>query len=129
MSDWTAEELRWLGQADELQLASRRADGTLRPFVTIWTVRAGDGIYVRSAYGPNNGWFVRANASRRGRIRAGRIETDVTFERPADRETAAEVSRAYHAKYDRYGAGIVGSVTSPKAEQLTLRIIPDGGQA
>jgi hypothetical protein len=129
MSAWSSDELDRLGRAEELQIASRRADGSLRPYVTIWTVRADDGIYVRSAYGPNNGWFVRANASGRGRIRAGGIERDVTFERPTDRETAAEVSREYRAKYDRYGASIVASVTSSQAEELTLRIAPEGDEA
>ena len=47
----------------ELQIASRRADGSLRKFVTIWAVRSGDDVYVRSAYGHDNGWFRRALAS------------------------------------------------------------------
>jgi len=50
MSDWTSDELERLGRADELGISSRRPDGSLRPFVTIWVVRLGDDIYVRSAY-------------------------------------------------------------------------------
>jgi hypothetical protein len=53
MTDWTTSDLDHLGRAEELQLASRRADGTLRPYVTIWVGRAGDGLYVRSAQGPD----------------------------------------------------------------------------
>jgi hypothetical protein len=34
------------------------------------------------------------------------------------------VNAAYHAKYDRYGPAIVGTVVSRDAEQLTLRIVP-----
>ena len=60
MSDWTADELTRVGQAEELKVSSTRADGTLRPYVTIWVVRAGDDIYIRSAYGSDNPWFVRA---------------------------------------------------------------------
>src|SRR5690242_13278162 len=45
---WSADELERIGAAEELQLASRRPDGSLRPFVTIWVVRAGDDVYVRS---------------------------------------------------------------------------------
>ena len=73
---WTDDELRHVGAATELQIATRRDDGSLRPYVTIWTVRAGDHLYVRSAYGADNPWFRRATASASGRIRAGGIERD-----------------------------------------------------
>ena len=56
MSAWTPDELTRIGRADELEIGSRRPDGTLRPYVTVWTVRAGDDIYVRSAYGYDNPW-------------------------------------------------------------------------
>jgi hypothetical protein len=39
MTAWTEEELGRIGEAEELQLASERPDGTLRPHVTIWVVR------------------------------------------------------------------------------------------
>ena len=57
MTTWSVEDLDRIGRATELQIASRRPDGSLRPFVTIWTVRAGNDIYVRSAHGWDNGWF------------------------------------------------------------------------
>jgi hypothetical protein len=41
MATWTDEELRRAGSAGEPQLASRRGDGTLRPYVTMWVVHAG----------------------------------------------------------------------------------------
>ena len=63
MTTWTTEELDRIGGAEELQIASRRSDGSLRPFVTIWVVRVGDDVFVRSAYGPGNPWFRRAQAS------------------------------------------------------------------
>jgi hypothetical protein len=68
---WTADELARIGRATELDIASRRPDGTLRPFVTIWVVRVGDDVYVRSAHGYANLWSQRALASGEGRIRAG----------------------------------------------------------
>jgi hypothetical protein len=82
MTAWTEEELGRIGEARELQLASTRSDGTLRPYVTMWVVRAGDELYVRSAYGPNNPWFHRAKASGVGRIRVGGVEREVTFAEP-----------------------------------------------
>jgi quercetin dioxygenase-like cupin family protein len=42
VNPWTDDELRRVGDATELQLASRRSDGTLRRFTTMWVVRVGD---------------------------------------------------------------------------------------
>ena len=83
-----------------------RPDGTQRPYVIIWVVRAGDDIFVRSAYGADNPWFRRAVASGIGRVKAGGLEPAVTFERAGD-EVMDAVDSAYHAKYGRYGRGIV----------------------
>ncbi len=123
---WTDDELRRVGAATELQIAARRDDGSLRPYVTIWTVRAGDHLYVRSAYGADNPWFRCATASGSGRIRAGGIERDVTFTPVSelDAATQAAVDAAYHAKYDRYGPQIVGTVTGAHAAPVTLRLVP-----
>jgi hypothetical protein len=79
MSTRTSDELGRIGAAEELQLTSLRGDGTARPYVTMWVVRAGDDLYVRSAYGPNNPWFRRAKASGAGRFRAGGLGQDATF--------------------------------------------------
>ncbi len=48
MMAWTDEELDRIGNAQELEIAALRADGTLRGPVTIWVVREGDDLYVRS---------------------------------------------------------------------------------
>ncbi|KQR17371.1 DUF2255 family protein [Cellulomonas sp. Leaf334] len=58
--------LTTIDTADELRVSSYRPDGTLRPFVTIWVVSVGDDVYIRSAYGPGNGWFRRAQTSGTG---------------------------------------------------------------
>ena len=120
---WNPDELRRIGDAEVLQISSRRGDGSLRPYVTIWAVRDGDNVYVRSAHGANNGWYRRARASGTGRIRAGGVEHDVTF---ADADPAASVGidRAYHEKYDRYGPAIVGSVVGAEVAPLTIRLVP-----
>jgi hypothetical protein len=123
VSGWAERELERIARADELQIASLRRDGSLRAYVTIWGVRAGDGIYVRSAYGHDNPWFQRALRSGEGRIRAGGVERDVTFEQPAT-ELRPQIDAAYHAKYDRYGAKMVGTVVSPEARRSTLRVVP-----
>ncbi len=123
MTGWTEDELRTIGDVEELKIASNRPDGTLRPYVTIWVVRSGDDLYVRSAYGPQNGWFRRAQASGTGRIRAGGVERDVAFsEAPAG--VHAAIDAAYHAKYDRYGERIVRTVLGDDVAPLTIRLVP-----
>lgn len=122
---WTDEELRGIAGATEVQVSSRRPDGTLRPYVTIWGVRSGSDVYIRSAYGPRNGWFRRAVEAGAGRIRAGGTERDVSFEQlGADSPVHGGIDAAYHAKYDRYGPQIVGSVTGPAAAAVTLQVRP-----
>ena len=122
-SAWSADELHRVGGAEELDLASRRPDGSLRGYVTIWAVQLGDAIYVRSAYGYDNPWFQRALRAGEGRIRAGGVERDVTFEPPGP-DVADAVTAAYQAKYGRYGARMVGTVISPEAVRSTLRVVP-----
>ena len=123
MTTWSPEELRRIGAAEELQLASWRPDGSLRPYVTMWVVRAGGDLYVRSAYGPDNPWYRRATVSGGGRIRAGGTERDVSFAQ-ASLEVQGDIDAAYHAKYDRYGPRIVGSVTGPDAHRVTGLLDP-----
>jgi len=124
-STWTDEELRGIVGATEVQVTSRRPDGTLRPYVTIWGVRSGPDVYIRSAYGPQNGWFRRAVTAGAGRIRAGGTERDVSFEQvDSGSPVHGGIDAAYHAKYDRYGPQIVGTVTGPAAAAVTLQVRP-----
>ncbi|CCI51653.1 DUF2255 family protein [Nostocoides jenkinsii] len=122
---WSSTDLDRLGSAGELRIASRRADGSLRPFVIIWVTRVDDAIYVRSAHGVDNPWYRRALASGRGRISAGGVERDVRFEVP-DASVHEAIDTASHAKYDRYGPGPVGAITGPHAWPATLRLVRGG---
>lgn len=70
MSAWNANDLDRIGRTDELELASRRPDASLRPYVTMWVVRDGDDLDVRSAHCADNGWYHRAVESGTGRVRA-----------------------------------------------------------
>jgi hypothetical protein len=123
MSAWSPADLAAIGNATEYEISSLRPDGSLRPFVTIWGVRHGDDLYVRSAHGPGNPKFRRALQSGEGRIRAGGVERDVAFETPGP-DVADGITAVYHAKYDRYGPGPVGAVVTPEAILSTLRLVP-----
>jgi len=125
MSVWTSDELNKIAAADELQLASLRRDGTLRRAVTVWVVRDGDDLYVRSVNGPTATWFRGAQARHEGHINAGGVAKDVTFV-DADRAVSDQIDRAYREKYRRYAANIVNSVLTPQARSATLRLLPRG---
>jgi len=123
MTTWRQDDLAAIGGADEVGIASTRPDGSVRPYVTIWAVRVGDDLYIRSAHGGDNPWYRRALASGTGRIRGGGIERDVSFE-PAGAEQQQAIDAEYHRKYDRYGAKIVDSVVGEPVHALTLRLRP-----
>lgn len=125
MERFTPSELQAIDGVDELRISSLRINGTMRPFVIVWSVRDGDDIYVRSAYGPSSGWFRRAMASGHGEIRSGGIVRRVAFERTIDDATHERLDAAYHRKYDRYGARMVGTVVGPHVREVTLRLRPE----
>jgi hypothetical protein len=122
MTGWTSEELGKIEAADELQLASARRDGTLRPPVTIWVARHGDDLYVRPVNGRTASWFRGAQARHEGRIRAGGVDKDVRLVEMADSND--EIDTAYRTKYRRYAPSIVESVVTPKARDATLKLVP-----
>jgi len=122
MSAWTSDELDEIGAAEELQIASVRPDGTLRRPVTVWVVRNGDDLYVRSVNGRTASWFRGAQVRRKGHIRAGGVDKDVCFVETD--EMNDEIDAAYRTKYRRYAAGIVDSIVSPQARAATLKLVP-----
>src|SRR5215472_5288046 len=122
MTGWTAEELRAIGAADELDIAAMRPDGKLRPYVTIWVVRVGDDLYVRSYRGRAGAWFRAALRRPEGRVRAAEIERGVNFEPAADDQQDA-IDHAYRDKYERYSASYVDPMVAPAARSATLRLI------
>jgi hypothetical protein len=123
MSAWTSEELTGIGTATELQIASRRRDGTLRNPRTIWVVRVGDDLYVRSMYGRTGGWFPGTQVRHEGHIRAGGVDKDVAFT-DADPALNDQIDAAYREKYRRYGERIVGGVVNPAAQAATIKLVP-----
>ncbi|MGH7764221.1 MAG: DUF2255 family protein [Candidatus Dormibacteraceae bacterium] len=124
VSEWTKDELTKISNAEEMQIAPFRHDGTMRSPVTIWAVRHGDGIYVRSASkGRQAAWFRGAQDTHEGRIRAGRLEKDVTLV-DADRSVDGEVDSAYRAKYGLYAGRILDSVLTPESRSTTMKLVP-----
>jgi len=123
MTTWTSDELNRIGGAEELEIASLRRDGTLRKPVTIWVVRVGDDLYVRSAYGHGAAWFRGTRIRHEGRITAGGIEKEVGFE-DADPAAGDEIDAAYREKYRRHGAQYVDPIVAPEARSTAIRLVP-----
>jgi hypothetical protein len=123
MTTWTNDELNKIGTAEELEIASLRGDGTLRNPVTIWVVRLGDDLYVRSMNGRTAAWFRGTQSRHEGHIRAGGIDKDVTFV-DSDPGINDEIDAAYRSKYRRYGESIVGTIVNPEARSATIKLVP-----
>jgi hypothetical protein len=122
MAAWTTDELDTIGDAEELTLASARRDGTLREPVTMWVVRDGDDLYVRSVNGRGAAWFRGALTRHEARIRGGGVEKDVSL---VETDAAnGEVDAGYHAKYDRSYPSIVPSIVAPEPRAATLKLVP-----
>jgi hypothetical protein len=122
MKQWTDKELDALGAAGELEISSRRADGTPSPPVTIWAVRHDDNLYVRSVNGPSATWYRAAKRRGAGRISSGGVERGVRFLDPeGDVEDA--IDSAYR---DKYGASSSATqrIIAPPARETTIRLTP-----
>ena len=118
MTAWTSE----IEGADEPEIESLRGDGRLRRPTTIWVVRLGDDLYVRSVNGRTAAWFRATQDRHEGRIRAGGVEKDVTFV-DADRGIDDAIDAAYCTKYRRYAPSIVDHVVTPEARSATIKLV------
>jgi len=123
MHAWTSEELDRIGSAEELQLASLRQDGSLRRPVTIWVVRRGEDLYVRSVRGSAGRWFRGVQDRHEGRVSAGGVDKDVEFVEVDD--VNDEIDAAYRAKYGgRYPANDVDPMVNAQVRATTLKLVP-----
>jgi hypothetical protein len=123
MTAWTSSELDKIGNAEELEIASLRRDGKLRKRVTIWVVRLGDDLYIRSVNGRTSAWFRGTQERHEGRIWAGGVEKQVTFE-DADPNLNDQIDAAYRAKYRRYAGRILNSALTSEARAAMIKLVP-----
>jgi hypothetical protein len=123
MTTWTKDELDRVGNAEELQIASLRSDGTLRKPVIIWVVRVGDDLYVRSVNGRTSAWFRGVLTRYEGRIWAGGVEKDVTFVEESSPEINSQIDAAYLTKYRRYPQYVAPMVV-PVSQAATIKLVP-----
>jgi hypothetical protein len=119
---WTTDELDRIGDADELELASLRPDGSLRKPVTIWVVRQGEDLYVRSVRGRTSRWFRGAQDRHEGHVSSAGVDKDVRFVETD--EVNDQIDAAYRAKYRRYPADYVDPLVRPEVRATTLKLVP-----
>ena len=124
MTTWTNDELNKIGTAEELLIASLRRDGSLRNEVTIWVVRLGDDLYIRSVNGRTAAWFHGVQQRHEGRIQAGGIQKEVSFAEEVDPTINDRIDTAYRSKYRRYAASIISHITSQDARAATIKLVP-----
>jgi hypothetical protein len=124
MSGWTTDQLERINGAQEMRIAGRRRDGSVRKPVIVWVVRVGGDLYTRSVNGADAAWFRGTRVRREGHIRAGGVETDIDFiDIDGDDAIHDAVDAAYRAKYGQY-PGPVTAITSPQARATTLKLVP-----
>ena len=124
MPAWTSDELNKIGNAEELQIASLREDGTLRKLVIIWVVRLGADLYVRSVNGRTSAWFRGVQTRHEGHVRAGGVEKDVSFVEEPDPGLNDRIDAAYATKYRRYAASIISHINGAEARAATIQLVP-----
>ncbi|HET6998757.1 MAG TPA: DUF2255 family protein [Solirubrobacterales bacterium] len=122
MATWTQDELDAIGTADELQITSSRSDGSTRNPVTIWVVRIGDELYVRSVRGQKGAWYRGAERSHEGHVEAGGIAKDVSLV-DVGTNNLEQIDGAYKEKYG-YPSENVDGIITPEAQATTTRLQP-----
>ena len=123
---WTPEQLARVGRSEELEIATRRADGTRRRWVPIWVVAVDGQVYVRTWHRRTTGWFGQVLTEPSARVRVPGLEADVVVAGVGAGPGALRITvdEAYRIKYGRYGQNSVGQMVSDEAAAATLRLMP-----
>lgn len=119
---WTTQEAHEVTAADEVQIRTRRPDGSLRPPRTIWIVRDGDDVFIRSTNGRGADWFRHAVATGTGQLVSRSATHDVVFIEAHDADLD-RVDAAYREEYRSY-ASIVDHLQTPGPRAATLQVHP-----
>ncbi|HKD07162.1 MAG TPA: DUF2255 family protein [Bryobacteraceae bacterium] len=122
MGTWLKDELRRIGETDDLHISPFREDGKTYGTPTwIWSVVVGDELFVRAYNGQNSRWYQAAMQKRAGRITAAGITKDVAFER-AEGEIQERIDDAYRAKYK--ASPYLNSMIGDRVRSATMKVTP-----
>jgi hypothetical protein len=125
---WPAGTLARFGAAGEIEISTRRRDGSLRAFVPIWIVAVGDALYVRSYRGADGAWYRHAIQHPAGAVQAAGHPADVTFIPVGQqhRDLMKAIDDAYRSKYARYGDTYLQPMLAGQAVATTPQLTPQG---
>jgi hypothetical protein len=122
MSRWSKDEITKIAETDDLHIAPFREDAVTYGTPTwVWSVVVDGALYVRAYNGQNSRWYQAAMRQKAGRITAGGMTKDVSFE-PLDGPINDLIDDAYRAKYKRspYLSPMIGA--GPRA--ATVKVMP-----
>ena len=123
MSTWTPQTAQALTAPQEVQVVTRRPDGSLRRPRIIWIVGDGDRVFIRSTNGRGADWFRGAVAAGTGQIVARGTTYEATFTEVTDDADLARADAGYRRKYGQY-ASIVDHLEEPGPRAATLEVHP-----
>src|SRR5258708_4267372 len=122
MATWLKNELRSIAEADDLHISPFREDGVTYGTPTwIWSVAVDDVLYVRGYNGRDSRWYQAAVRQKAGRIVAGGMTKEVTFE-PVDGPINNRIDDTYRSKYQ--GSPDLGPMIDAPAAPATVKIMP-----
>lgn len=122
MTTWAPDELRGIAEANDLHISPFREDGVTYGTPTwIWSVVVGDALYVRGYNGQDSRWYQAAVRQGAGRITAGGITKEVTFE-PVDGPMNDRIDDAYRKKYR--GSPYLSPMIGARARLASVKIMP-----
>ena len=122
MTGWSKEELRKIGESDDLHISPFREDGKTYGTPTwIWSVVVDDDLYVRAYNGQSSRWYQAAMRQKAGRITAAGFTKEVSFEAVAG-AVNDQIDEAYRTKYK--GSPYLAPMIGARARGATVRITP-----
>lgn len=122
MAAWSQDELRKIGEADDLRISPLRENGVTYGTPTrIWSVVVDDDLYVRAYNGQNSRWHQAAMRQKAGRIRAAGLTKEVIFE-PVNGPINDRIDEAYRAKYR--SSEYLGPMIGARARSATVKVLP-----
>lgn len=125
---WTVDDLAAIDATGEVDVATRRGDGSLRAARIVWIVRHEDAVYVRSVNGTAAAWYRGVQTRHQGELTAGRLQRDVVFVEAGEHAGGDSglddaLDGAYRNKYGR-SSNAVARITAHLARATTLRVNP-----
>ena len=123
---WSSDDLDLFGRTGEVEVSSVRHDGSWSRSRTVWIVRVGNELYLRSVNGPDAAWYRSTRSRHQGRIEARGKVLDVTWV-DVDAAEYPDVDPAVDAEYARKYRGstsAIAHINSREARSTTMRVDP-----